>query len=170
MQSSIVIEDGLGSEILTQMNNAFETLASEFTGSSEPEATYVSMIWIDTSGTNPVKKQRNADNTDWITLGTFVNGIFQNADRASITTTQISLSTTWTGSEAPYEQEISISGMTANDVPTIALVPSGSYSEQQEELKQYGKIYRAVTDSGKITFYAKEATTVALTLQMQLIK
>ena len=71
MQKSISIADGTGAELLEKLNGAFETLATNFTGGTEPQLTYAGMDWIDTSGTNAVWKRRNADNTSWITMGTY---------------------------------------------------------------------------------------------------
>lgn len=170
MQKPILIEDGTGSEVLDQLNKAFETLATEFMGSSEPETTYPAMIWIDTSGTNPVKKQRNTDNSAWIILGEFIEGVFYNADRATIETKTITLSTNWTGTNAPYTQEVAVEGLLSTDVPIVGLVQSGTYSEAQTQLADYGKLYRAVTSDGAITFFSRESTSTALTLQLKIIK
>lgn len=170
MQAGINIIDGTGSEVLEQMNNALETLASNFSGSSEPAETYAGMTWLDTSGTNPVKKERNADNTDWIVLGTFIDDVFYNADRATIQTVTITLGTTWTGSEAPFTQEVSVSGMLATDNPQAGIILSSTYATATEQLKEYAKIFRAVTSAGKVTFYAKEATTVDLSIQLKIIR
>lgn len=71
MQKSISIADGTGAELLEQLNGAFETLATNFTGGTEPQLTYAGMDWMDTSGTNTVWKRRSADNTSWITMGTY---------------------------------------------------------------------------------------------------
>lgn len=170
MQKPIQIEDGTGSEVLQQMNNAFKTLATNFMGSSEPETTYPSMIWIDTSGTNPVKKQRNTDDSEWIILGEFKNGVFYNKDRAFIEVKTITLGTAWSGTSAPYLQEVNVEGLLASDVPIVGLVQSGTYSEAQTQLADYGKLYRAVTSDGKMTFYANESTSTTLTLQLKIIR
>lgn len=170
MQHSIKIQDGTGLEVLEQMNKAFETLASNNSGSSEPEETYSGMLWLDTSGTNAVLKQRNADNTGWVERGTFIDGKFQTADKTQIIVRELTLSTDWEGTSIPFAQEIEVEEITENDAPTITLVPAGTYSEQQEQVAEYSKVFRAITSDGKITFYAKEATTLSLPLQMQLIK
>lgn len=170
MQTSIVIEDGTGSEVLTQMNNAFESLASNFTGGSEPTETYPGMIWMDTSQPNTVKKQRNTDNSGWIILGTFIDGVFYNADRAIIETYTINLGTTWTGTEAPYTQDVAVPGILATDNPIIGLLQSSSYETAQAQLQDYGKLYRAVTSADTVTFYAKESTSNSLTLQLKVIR
>ena len=170
MQKLIVIEDGTGSEVLQQLNNAFESIATNFMGSSEPEKTYPSMSWIDTSGAFPVKKQRNTDDSEWIVLGEFKEGVFYNADRAFIETKTITLGTTWNGTNAPYSQTVEVEGLLASDVPIVGLIQSGTYTAAQTQLTDYAKIYRAVTSNGAITFYANESTSTTLTLQLKIIR
>lgn len=170
MQSSVQIQDGTGLEVLTQLNAAFQTLASCNSGSSEPSETYPAMFWLDTSGTNAVLKQRNADNTVWVERGTFINNEFHSVDRTQIIVRELTLSTDWEGDSVPFTQEIEVEEMLATDAPTIVLVPAGTHSEQMAQVAEFSKIFRGITSDGKITFYAKEATTLTLTLQMQLIK
>lgn len=76
MQKSINIQDGTGAELLEQLDGAFETLATENMGGTEPQYKYPGMSWIDTSGKNAVLKKRNADNTAWLELGTFTEDGF----------------------------------------------------------------------------------------------
>lgn len=66
-QNSIVIADGSGAAVLAALNNALNTLATDFSGPSEPNPTYAYMRWNDT--TNNLRKIRNAANSAWITLG-----------------------------------------------------------------------------------------------------
>jgi hypothetical protein len=169
-QKSIVIANDTGLNVRGEINNALETIATGFTGSSEPATTYPNMIWNDTSGTNTIKKQRNSANDAWVILGNFINGVFYNADRATIETDTITLTTTWSGSEAPYTQAVTVSGILATDNPIIGLIPSSTYETAEAEMKDYSKLYSAVTSKDTITFYAKEATTTALALQVKIIR
>lgn len=66
-QNSIVIPDGSGAAVLAAINNALNTLATDFSGPAEPSPTYAYMRWSDT--TNNLRKIRNAANSAWITLG-----------------------------------------------------------------------------------------------------
>ena len=56
-QKSIQIIDGSGSEVLAQLNDAFETLATSNSGGVEPQPTYAGMLWLDTSGSEKILKQ-----------------------------------------------------------------------------------------------------------------
>lgn len=169
-QSTIEIQDGTGEEVLQAFNAALQTLATNFQGASEPSATYASQFWTDTSGENPVLKQRNSDNTGWIEIGKFVDGKFVPTDKITVSVSEIELSKNWAGNEAPYTQEIEFKGMTENDVPTITLIPSGNYALQQSQKAEFAKCYRCTTSENKLTFYAREATAQVLSLQVQLIK
>lgn len=170
MQSKIKIEDGTGSEVLEQLNNAFETIATDFMGSSEPETTYPGMTWIDTSGTNPVKKERNSDDSDWIILGNYIDGEFQNADRPTIETHTLTLGTSWTGVFSPYIQEVEVDGILESDNPQAGIVLSDNFETVKAQLKEFSKIYRATTTDGSIKFYAKQPTELNLTLQIKVTR
>lgn len=51
------------------LNNALGAIVTNNSGSSEPTTTFPFMFWVDTSGANPILKQRNAANNAWITVG-----------------------------------------------------------------------------------------------------
>lgn len=76
----------------------------------------------------------------------------------------------WAGEAAPYTQALTISGVLANDSPIIDLVPSDTYADAAAQDEQWGQIYRAVATANTITFYAKEAPTVALTFKARCIR
>lgn len=80
------------------------------------------------------------------------------------------IGTVWTGSEAPYTQEIAVSGITATDRPIVDLLPSDTWSAAQTQIEEYGYIYRIETGAGKITVYAAEPTTVAMDIQMEVLR
>ena len=76
MQKTILIKDGTGQEVLDQLNGAFESITTDFMGSSEPQPSYPGMKWIDTSGENPVLKLRNVANNAWIEEAQLQDGTF----------------------------------------------------------------------------------------------
>ena len=83
-QKSIQIIDGSGSEVLAQLNDAFETLATNNSGGVEPQPTYAGMLWLDTSGSEKILKQRTADNSAWSILGNFdTDNLFHPANTIS---------------------------------------------------------------------------------------
>lgn len=80
MSDVINIVDGSGDEVLNQLNDAFKAVATDFTGGTAPATTYAGQRWLDTSAENPILKQRNNNNTDWVIVGTFIEDEFQPAN------------------------------------------------------------------------------------------
>lgn len=72
----------------------------------------------------------------------------------------ITLSTTWND----LIQNVSVSGITANHNAILDVVTSTSNYEAQQT--EWAKVYKAETYNGGIKFYAKEATSTALTIQV----
>lgn len=66
-QNTVVIVDGTGLEVLGYMNDAFDTLITNNSGSAEPAEMYAYMLWADTTSDN--LKIRNAANNAWVTIG-----------------------------------------------------------------------------------------------------
>ena len=61
-------------------------------------------------------------------------------------------------------QNVSVSGVTANHNAILDVVTSTSNYEAQQT--EWAKVYKAETYEGGIKFYAKEATSTALTIQV----
>ena len=57
--------------VRADINNNLAALFSANSGNTAPSVTVAFQDWIDTSGTDPLWKKRNAANNAWITLGTF---------------------------------------------------------------------------------------------------
>lgn len=80
------------------------------------------------------------------------------------------LDTTWTGTKAPYSKEQTVSGILATDTPIIDIVMTGTLATDEARQENWGLIYRAVTSSNKITFYATEKPTVSLPIQIKVVR
>jgi hypothetical protein len=65
-QNSIVISNGTGAAVRAALNNALDSVATDFSGPSEPTTTWALMNWKDT--TNKILKIRNMDNSDWLNV------------------------------------------------------------------------------------------------------
>ena len=72
----------------------------------------------------------------------------------------ITLGTSWSS----LTQSVSVSGITANHNAILDVVTSTSNYEAQQT--EWAKVYKAETYNGGIKFYAKEATSTALTIQV----
>jgi len=81
------------------------------------------------------------------------------------------ISTSWTGSSAPFTQDLTVTGILATDVPIVDLVPSATYSTAQSQIRDYAKIYKMeVTAANTIKVYATAQTSVALPISLRCIR
>lgn len=111
---------------------------------------------LSATGTNPVQGKA------------VYSAINTKAARASYTAT---LSTNWTGTSAPYTQEVTISGILATDNPHITPVYSSTNAAAILEKKAWNMVGKAVTSAGKITFTCfEEKPEQTLSLQIEIIR
>lgn len=80
------------------------------------------------------------------------------------------LSTSWSGSKAPYTQAVTVSGILATDRPIVDYTNSGTYATDQSREEGWLNIYRAVTAANKITFYAHEKPKVSIPFTAQVVR
>jgi hypothetical protein len=80
-------------------------------------------------------------------------------------------STSWGGSTNAFTKTVSLSGITSSDKPIIDLdvsgISAGSVAAAQTE---WGKVYRAVTGTNEIVFYALTVPTVDLPITVKVVK
>lgn len=82
-----------------------------------------------------------------------------------------SIGTAWSGSAAPYTQAITVNGILASDTPIVDVnLASIAYANKDNVIEAYSKIYRIVTAANKITVYADEKTTVAVPIQLKVVR
>lgn len=65
-QNDFVIDNQTASAVRSDLNSAFQALASLNSGTSEPATKYANMLWYDT--TNNILKMRNEANNAWVNL------------------------------------------------------------------------------------------------------
>ena len=75
----------------------------------------------------------------------------------------------WSGTTPPYSNAVTVSGITSSHNPIIDVIMSGTYSIDQQRGEQWGNIYRAVTSSNTITFYAHEKPTIDLPIRVKVV-
>lgn len=81
-------------------------------------------------------------------------------------------STGWSGS-GPFTIDVTtnLGAITSTDKPIIDLdMTSVLFADVDTVNTEWAKVYRAVSGTSKITFYAKEVPTVALALQVKVVK
>lgn len=82
--------------------------------------------------------------------------------------TTITLGTSWTGSSAPFSQEVALSGLLATDKPILDVqLDLSKYDDQETE---WLKIIKAESSVDKLKFYAKEKTTQSLAITVKVVR
>jgi len=83
--------------------------------------------------------------------------------------TSLTITNKWTGDSAPYTQDVTVTGMTADDEPHIMPVYSTTLSTAQAQEIAYGMISKAVSGTNKITFtcnFSKPATAIPIEVEV----
>ena len=114
------------------------------------------------TNTSNISKNTSDISTNKSNIGTntsSINSLKTSKQDKAIKTT-ITLGTSWSS----LTQNVSVSGITANHNAILDVVTSTSNYEAQQT--EWAKVYKAETYNGGIKFYAKEATSTALTIQV----
>lgn len=90
--------------------------------------------------------------------------------KATVENKTATIGTSWNGDNAPYSQEIAVDGLFATDAPIVDIVLSETLEAAKQEEKDWAKVYRIVASANAIKVYAKEKTTVALNIKMQVVR
>jgi hypothetical protein len=69
-QADQTVQNDTFPTVRADINNNLAALFTDSSGATAPTVTVAFQDWIDTSGTDPLWKKRNAANNAWITLGT----------------------------------------------------------------------------------------------------
>ncbi len=90
--------------------------------------------------------------------------------KAEVINKTAKIGTSWEDVSAPYTQSVAVEGILATDAPLVDLVCSDDFDTATAEEKDWAKIYKISTSAGTITVYAKEKTSVALNIKMQIVR
>lgn len=98
--------------------------------------------------------------------------LFAKLDAGHVTAAELTatIGTTWTGSAAPYSQEVAVTGIRATDNPIIDLVPSSTYATALLEEAAWANIYKITTAANAITVYAHAKTTQAVSIRLKVVR
>ncbi len=81
---------------------------------------------------------------------------------------EATITTTWTGSAAPYTQDVTITGLTAYDMPDIVPVYSATLATAILEKEAWNMISKAETGANKITFTCfEDKPTTAINIKVR---
>lgn len=79
-------------------------------------------------------------------------------------------SASWTGASAPFSKVVTVTGMLSTDNPIIDIVQTGTYATDVTMQNNWAKIYRAVTSSNTVTFYAHSVPSADIPLQFKVVR
>lgn len=98
------------------------------------------------------------------------SGAVSEAKVASDARTQywtLDVSTTWEGNAAPYTQTITATNMLATDRPKVYRVAPANVSDADTYDDEFSKLFKAESLAGQLKLYAKEATTTAIQIAVE---
>lgn len=101
-------------------------------------------------------------------------GVYIGTDNVVVGASKVytaSITTTWTGTAAPYTQTITVSGILATDTPIVDVnLSSIKYANKAAVVEAYANIYRITTAANSITVYSDAKTTVAIPIQLKVVR
>lgn len=100
-------------------------------------------------------------------IGTLNTAVNAKATKATYTATLASAN--WSGSD-PYTITVTVSGLLSTDTPVMDLVASSTYATAQNEIADYGSVYKATCASNSLTVYATSAPTHDLNIQLVCVR
>jgi parallel beta-helix repeat protein len=149
MGKAVTSDGGTGN---TLVNNKFDD--------SDDIQALADLVSTHTGATNPhgiTKTTVGLDNVD-------------NVKQATTTTYTTTLDTTWSGTEAPYTKEQTVTGILSTDNPIVDIVLSGTYATDSKIEADWAEIYRIVTSANSVTLYAHKKPTNSIPLQFKVVR
>ena len=117
-----------------------------------------------------VSAHTGATNPHGITKTTVGLDNVDNVKQATTTTYTTTLDTTWSGTEAPYTKEQTVTGILSTDNPIVDIVLSGTYATDSKIEADWAEIYRIVTSANSVTLYAHKKPTNSIPLQFKVVR
>ena len=138
-------------------------IANGGTGATTVEAARNALGLGNTSGAVPI-----ANGGTGATSASAARSNLGAASRVSYTGT---ITTTWTGSSAPYTQAVTVSGILATDCPHITPVYSSTLSTALAQKEAWSMVSKAETSANTVTFTCfEEKPTTAIPIQIEVIR
>ena len=77
-------------------------------------------------------------------------------------------STSWTTVSDYYTQNITVTGLLASDNPIVSIVPT--IDGHEDEWSAWGSVFKLTTYADTLTLYSDEAISIALSLQIKVVR
>lgn len=101
---------------------------------------------------------------DVVTAPKIADGAVSQTFTATITAAR------WTGDATPYTNDVTVTGLTADDNPFVDMIASSTFETAETEIEAFANIYRMVTAENKLTVYAAEKPTVDIAIQIKVVR
>ena len=79
----------------------------------------------------------------------------------------LDVGTTWEGDAAPYTQTVTADGMLATDRPKVYRVAPASVNDADAYDDEFGRLFKAESTAGGLKLYAKDKTTTAIKIAVE---
>ena len=136
--SSFTIANDAGAAVRARINQVIAALQSTNAGASTPTATTAGMLWVDTSGSPPVLRRRNATNTGWDAL-LDAAGNLEGLANIAVARTNLGIGSMATKSAADYDAAIAakaaLSGASFTGVVTAPNFVSSSDARLKSDVE-----------------------------------
>ena len=163
--------EGTVSLQLNANDSGYLVIRYDLTQSAGNEASFMAVSSIETGDLNNTGTKKDLLLAQYKTDSTGVTSFIDLRVYESMKTNVklITLSTSWVydSTNAYYTQSVDITGIKATDTPTLDVKTSGTATNIQTQQKEWSKVLQAITYDGGITFYAKSATTSAITIMIK---
>lgn len=119
------------------------------------------------TGNTSVDTAPTSGSTKMVTSGGVYTAL---SGKAATATYEATVTTSWTASGNYYYQNITVTGITANDNPIVGIKTGTDNDANKLYHKSLGKVIRIVTAANKITVYATEKISTAFPIQLKVVR
>ena len=157
-----ILNESTAGNLLEKINKNASDIQNVSSKASSNATSITNLTSKVSTNTSNISKNTSDISTNKSNIGTntsSINSLKTSKQDKAIKTT-ITLGTSWSS----LTQSVSVSGITTNHNAILDVVTSTSNYEAQQT--EWAKVYNAETYNGGIKFYAKEATSTALTIQV----
>ena len=94
-----------------------------------------------------------------------------NSKASKVMFTSLTITDTWVGASAPYTQDVTVTGMTADDEPHITPVYSSVLATAQAQEEAYSMLSKVESGLNKVTFTCfSDKPSIAIPIEIEVIR
>lgn len=141
-----------------------ETLTSAVTiSATAPVIPTAGNLWWNSNDGTLYIYYDDGSSSQWVAATPVINSLIQETATLS--------SASWTGSSAPYSYALTVTDILSTDIAKVDLdLSSVLYADVEGKQTAWANVYRVVSSADTLTFYAHEAPTVDLPIQIEVVR